>query len=121
MPIILRGLLRKSEDSIDYEFSGKEDLLPEGEYIVHILLKDEDVVRAKKAYFAMVTELAKFAGYVSHKERELFKGQVKDELGGESIADMLTTEEVHVKIEELHQLAKEHYDYFFPPYLKPLQ
>lgn len=62
----------------------------------------------------MITELGKFAGYISHAEREHFKVQIKQSLGGESVSDMTEANQVSVKIEELHLLALEHYDYKFP-------
>ena len=62
----------------------------------------------------MVTELAAEAGYLSHKEREGFKEQVKQQLGNESISEMTDSAQVRTKIEELHQLAAEFYNYQFP-------
>lgn len=75
--------------------------------------ESEDVVRLKKRYFAMVTELGKWIGYQSYSDRQLFKEQIKKELGSESIADMVTVDEIRTKIEELHQFAAMHYNYIF--------
>lgn len=77
-------------------------------------IDDEGIEACKKRYFAMVTALAKHAGYVSHKEREQFKEEIKAHLGGESISAMTTKEQVLIKIEEVHQFAAEHYSYKFP-------
>lgn len=118
MGIVMRGKLRKSGDSIVYEFKGLNDLA-DGEYSVHIIEIDTTVKQGKKAYFAMVDELARNAGYLSHQDRTKFKQQVRKELGDESIAEMTTIEEVWTKIEELQELARIHYDYIFLPYLKP--
>ncbi len=76
------------------------------------------LINVKKRYHAMVDELAKHAGYSSRKERDLFKDQVKAELGNESISEMTEVSQVSIKIEELHQLAVSHYSYFFKPYEK---
>lgn len=65
----------------------------------------------------MVDELAKHAGYRSRSDRNLFKEQIKKELGGESIKEMTSLDQVSIKIEELHQLAVDHYSYFFKPYV----
>lgn len=62
----------------------------------------------------MITQLAEYAGYISHKEREEFKEQIKGQLGGESISAMTEVKQVGIKIEELHQLASEFYNYKFP-------
>ena len=74
----------------------------------------DNIVAVKKKYFAMVVELGRYAGYVSHKDRETFKTMIKEKLGNESISDMTEPSQVSVKIEELHQLAAEFYDYKFP-------
>jgi chemotaxis methyl-accepting protein methylase len=67
---------------------------------------------------ALEPEWAKWKGYRSKAERELFKQQVKEKLGWESLAAMVTMEEVTIKIEELHQLASEEDNYTFAPYVK---
>lgn len=74
-----------------------------------------EVVRVKKRYFAMVTELGKHLGYQSKDEREYFKEEVKRALGNESIAMMTTYDEVRIKVEELHKMASETFDYLFNP------
>lgn len=90
------------------------DQLVKGKILIVLEAEDPDVVRLKKRYFAMITELGKYCGYSSYKDRELFKNQIKEELGGESIADMITKDQVRVKIEELHELAGKQYGYVFP-------
>lgn len=62
----------------------------------------------------MVTQLAKHSGYLSQQDREQFKEQLKAELGGESISEMTEIEQVAIKIEELHLLAMNHYNFKFP-------
>jgi len=64
----------------------------------------------------MIRELAIHAGYQSKDDVETFKEQVKLQLGNESIADMNTYEQIRIKIEELHQLGNDHYDYRFKIY-----
>lgn len=91
--------------------------LPDGDYTVTPQPVLTNVAQAKKRYFAMVTELAEYAGYMSKKEKELFKAQVKEQLGSESIADITDSLQISIKIEELHQLAQTHYSYCFKPYL----
>lgn len=83
---------------------------------VKIILEAEstNLVSIKRRFFAMVSELAKFAGYCSHSDREKFKLFVKQHLGNESIRDMTESAQVSVKIEELHKLASEFYNYQFP-------
>lgn len=61
----------------------------------------------------MVTELGKYLGYQSYKDRQLFKEQVKAELGGESIAEMTEYDQIRIKIEELHQWAGTHHNFIF--------
>lgn len=90
--------------------------LPEGEYLIKPTIVLKGVAMAKKRYFAMVTELANHCGYMSKKDRELFKEQIKAELGDESIADMTDPLQIGIKIEELHNLAQNHYSFTFPIY-----
>lgn len=94
------------------------DELPDGAYDVTIQVRQSNVAQAKKAYFAMVDTLALYCGYMSRKDKELFKEQVKKELGNESIAEMTTIEQVTTKIEELHQLAITEHNFMFPPFIK---
>lgn len=86
---------------------------PEGQYKITIVAHNSPLEAIKKRYFAMVDELAKHAGYRSRKDRDLFKEQIKKELGDESIKEMTDIDQVSIKIEELHQLALSHYSYFF--------
>lgn len=86
---------------------------PDGQYKIAIAVHDSQLEAIKKRYFAMVDELAKHAGYRSRKDRDLFKEQIKKELGDESIKEMTEIDQVSIKIEELHQLALNHYSYFF--------
>ena len=88
---------------------------PDGEYTLIVEMVQSNVIQAKKRYFAMVTELAEHAGYMSKKEKELFKAQIKEQLGNESIKEMTDPLQIGIKIEELHQLAQEHYSFFFKP------
>lgn len=67
----------------------------------------------RKKYFAMITELANFAGYVSHKDKELFKRQIKEVLQIQSIAEIKTKEEMGSAIEALHEFSAKNYDYTF--------
>lgn len=85
----------------------------EGKYKISVIPTDTPLDAIKKRYHAMVDELAKHAGYRSRKDRDLFKEQVKNELGNESIKEMTEVDQVSIKIEELHQLALSHYSYFF--------
>lgn len=64
----------------------------------------------------MVQELGHDAGYQSHEEREVFKEQIKKALGNESISEMTTYDQVRIKIEELHKLGSEVYNYKFKIY-----
>jgi hypothetical protein len=91
---------------------------PDGEYKLQLQPNDDRLKAIKKRYYAMVDELAKHAGYKTKPERELFKEQVKQELGGESNTDMIDMDQVSTKIEEMHQLALSHYSYFFKQYDK---
>lgn len=91
---------------------------PDGEYKLQLQPNDDQLKAIKKRYYAMVDELAKHAGYKTKPERELFKEQVKVELGGESTSEMMDMDQVSTKIEELHQLALSHYSYFFKTYEK---
>ena len=86
---------------------------PEGKYKISLAATDTPLEAIKKRYYAMVDELAKHAGYRSRKDRDLFKEQIKKELGDESIKEMTEIDQVSIKIEELHQLALSHYSYFF--------
>ncbi len=72
----------------------------------------------KKKYHAMVDELAFHAGYHSRSDKNLFKTQIKEQLGNESIAEMNDPLQVQIKIEELHELANNHYSYIFKPFEK---
>ena len=75
----------------------------------------DDISKMKKKYFAMVTELAKHAGYSLHKDRELFKEQLRNQIGIRSMKDVDTVEEASLAIEAVHQLAAEVYNYTFMP------
>jgi len=99
-------------------FTNPIEALEPGRYEVIIRQQATNVTQAKKAYFAMLDEWAKWKGYRSKAERELFKQQVKEKLGWESLAAMITMEEITIKIEELHQLASEEDNYTFAPYVK---
>lgn len=99
-------------------FTNPLEALEPGKYEVIIRQQATNVTQAKKAYFAMLDEWAKWKGYRSKAERELFKQQVKEKLGWESLAAMVTMEEITIKIEELHQLAGEEDNYTFAPYVK---
>lgn len=90
--------------------------LESGRYYVILDQIPDNLQKAKAKYFAMVDELAKFAGYHSRKDRDLFKEQIKQELGNESLAEMTDIMQVSIKIEELSQLAAIHYQYQFMPY-----
>jgi hypothetical protein len=110
---------KKILDSLSHlHFTNPLEALEPGKYEVIIRQQATNVTQAKKAYFAMLDEWAKWKGYRSKAERELFKQQVKEKLGWESLAAMVTMEEVTIKIEELHQLASEEDNYTFAPYVK---
>ena len=94
-----------------------DEQLAEGVYIVDIKLEDVRVVRAKKHYFSMITELGKYLGYQSRVDRELFKEQIRKELGNESLAEMQEFQDVYTKIEELHEFALTNFRYTFKPWV----
>lgn len=83
--------------------------------IIDIRVEDTMIAKLRAVYFAMVTELGRFAGYQSAAERAEFKEQVKNELKVESIASITDNDEMKIIIESLHQLAATHYDYIFKP------
>ena len=85
-------------------------------FSIALFEETENVKLAKKKYFAMIDELARFAGYLSYDERQLFKAQVKETLGGESIAEMTDPLQIQVKIEELTNFAMRIYEYTFNPF-----
>lgn len=91
------------------------DLQP-GDYYVILDMIPTNLAKAKAKYFALVTELAEHAGYMSKSEKDLFKQQIKEQLGNESIREMTDMMQVSIKIEELYRLAAEHYGYQFMPY-----
>jgi len=101
LPLIIEQLTRAMEH------------LAPGSRIKITVELDDDITKYRKRYFAMVTELAKYAGYLSHKDRETFKEQVRNMLAIRSIAEIDTTEEMGLAIEAVHQLAAEHYHYTF--------
>lgn len=94
-------------------------MLGEGEFFVDIypVANPHSLEQIKKKYFAMVTELGNYLGYLSNEDRELFKEQVKVQLGNDSIASMTEMIQVEAKIEEFIWLAATHYDYIFEPNL----
>lgn len=104
------------EEIYDGYLSEMLPALEDGNYVLVVNIIDNKVDKAKKKYFSMVSELAEYAGYVSRKEKDQFKEAVKKELGNESIAEMITFDEIKIKLEELHKLAAEHYNYIFKPY-----
>lgn len=105
---------------IDNYSGGLNDLmvnLVDGRYRYHIVLIPSNLIAVKAKYFALVTELANYTGMQSRKDKDLFKEQIKKELGNESIADMVTLEQVAIKIEELYNLAANFYEYHFKDYV----
>ena len=112
--------IKINEDGSYYDFfPGLVELMQHlvpGTYQLILDQIPDNLQKAKARYFAMVSELATFAGYHSRKDKELFKEQIKQELGNESLAEMTDIMQVGIKIEELHQLAANHYNYQFTPY-----
>lgn len=90
---------------------------PAGIYNIIIEIEDVSLEKARKHYFAMVSELAKHLGYLSRQDRELFKEQIKKELGHESIAEMLNPDDIYIKVEELHAFALKQFNYYFKPFI----
>ena len=84
----------------------------DGSVIVTMEIKD-DVDQMRKKYFAMVAELAKFAGYISHKDKELFKIQIKEAVAIPSIADIADKEQMSAAIEALYEFSAVTYNYTF--------
>ena len=93
--------------------------LPAGQKIKVTVEVLEDIAQMKKKYFAMVVALGKEAGYISHKEKEQFKKQVRDQMQIKSIEEITTKQEMCTVIEALYQLAAEHYNYKFDD-VKPI-
>jgi hypothetical protein len=88
--------------------------LKTGKVKIVIEVESDTLTKAKKRFFAMISELAREAGYHSREDREMFKEQIKQQLGNESISEMTEVFQVSTKIEELHKLALEFYEYKFP-------
>lgn len=117
-------MLSKKEIKLNNSFENQEtniqkliialSQVKKGNVNIIIIADDDIVLKAKKRYFAMVSELGKWLGYQSYKERELFKEQIKVELGNESIGDIREYDEIRIKIEELHQFALNEHNYKFP-------
>jgi hypothetical protein len=80
----------------------------------------DDISLMKKKYFAMVVALGKEVGYVSHKEKEIFKVQIRDHMKIRSIEEITTKEEMSAVIEGLIQFAAEHYQYTFEDARTPI-
>lgn len=89
--------------------------LPPGEYVVEIKARPVELESYKRHYFSQVDKLAEFAGYVSRKEKELFKKQLSDQFGY-SITEINTIEEMKVRMEEMYRFSSEYYSYIFEPY-----
>jgi hypothetical protein len=111
--LILENKKGNKEDNL-LELGFALDQLKKTKIKVTFMIEDDSISQAKKRYFAMVTELGKYLGYQSHKDRELFKLQIKEHLGNESIADMQDYDQIRIKIEELHQFAINEHHYLFP-------
>lgn len=79
---------------------------------IKLEVEADQVSRLKKRYFAMVNQLGREYGYLAYKERELFKQQVQEQIGGPTISEIETAEDMFVRIEELHLLAITHYEGF---------
>src|SRR6187455_2999618 len=92
--------------------------LKKGKITIVLQVEEDSVTRAKKRYFAMIRDLAIHAGYQSKEDIDTFKEQIKAQLGNESIREMTDYEQIRIKIEELHKLASDHYDYRFKVYDK---
>lgn len=96
-----------------FEFTTSIDQMEPGTKLKVTIEIEDDTSKYQKRYFAMVTELGKYAGYSSHKEREVFKEQVRTQLKIDSMTTVKTAEDWQAAIEGVHQLAGEHYHYTF--------
>jgi hypothetical protein len=110
---VIPGTDRDNKEDIARQFIELLGQLKPGMNVKVTMEVENSLLKQRKLYFALVTELAKEAGYLSHKDREAFKLQVKDHLMIKSVNDMETTEEIGLAIEGVYQLASEHYHYNF--------
>lgn len=85
-----------------------------GEYIITVSVRNTELESYKRHFFAQIDKLAKFAGYMTTKDKELFKQQISEHCGC-SITEIVTIEDMKIRMEQVHQLAS-NLGFFFEPY-----
>ena len=82
-----------------------------GRLIITLEIEGTRLHLLKKKYFAMVKELAQEAGYRSPEELELFKHQIKQVLGVDSIQDIKDEDVMSNIVEALYREASESFNF----------
>ena len=109
---------------IPKEFLQECDMLEPGMYRITVEQIPTEVIKAKSAYFSRESELAKYLGYSKPELHEALKAHPTfgKRIGSdgkylyESVADMVSIDEIVSRIRELEIFAVEEFQYTFKPY-----
>ena len=106
--------LQNQPDNMQMNLNTLETVLTymeRGDLEVVVQAADDELLRKKKQYFAMVKELGREAGYQSREEQEMFKQQIKQVLKVPSIMEIDDLDDMRATIEALRREASETFNY----------